>query len=289
MKNPNWDRYQIFLHVARQGGLSAAAAQTDLSPATIGRHMVELERQLGRALFVRSQGGYALTADGRQLAERLSEMEAAARAVEAWRADAAVPALVRIAAGTWNAWLIAENFPAIRNGRDRFRVDLHIAEQRASLSYRENDIGIRAFAPEELNLAAVPAGEVAYAAYQARNLQTVGPGNVLAVGPDDAVSAYLRFPHQKPDSIIVTVNRPRSLRDLALAGAGIAVLPCFVGDLEARLERVGDEIVELRHRQWIVMNNDDRHRKEIRTVADRMIKLFKAHAELFAGKRPNRS
>ena len=177
MKNPNWDRYQIFLHVARQGGLTAAASLTGLSPATIGRHMVELERQLGRALFVRSQGGYALTADGRQLTERLSEMEAAARAVEAWREDSAAPALVRIAAGTWNAWLIAENFPAIRSDRDLFRVDLYIAEQRASLSYRENDIGIRAFEPEELNLAAVPAGEVAYAAYQARNLQTVGPGN----------------------------------------------------------------------------------------------------------------
>ena len=34
------------------------------------------------------------------------------------------------------------------------------------------------------------------------------------------------------------------------------------------------------------MNNVDRHRREIRTVVDRMIKLLKSHAELFAGKRP---
>ncbi len=88
---------------------------------------------------------------------------------------------------------------------------------------------------------------------------------------------------------MATVNRPRSLRDLALAGAGIAVLPCFVGDLEPRLQRAGEEIVELRHRQWIVMNNDDRHRAEIRTVVDRMKKLLRSHADLFAGHRPSRT
>jgi hypothetical protein len=34
------------------------------------------------------------------------------------------------------------------------------------------------------------------------------------------------------------------------------------------------------------MNNADRHRREIRTVVDRMTRLLKSHSELFAGKRP---
>ena len=54
------------------------------------------------------------------------------------------------------------------------------------------------------------------------------------------------------------------------------------------LERAGEEIPALRHRQWIVMNNEDRHRKEIRTVVDRMTKLLRSHADVFAGKRPRR-
>ncbi len=40
------------------------------------------------------------------------------------------------------------------------------------------------------------------------------------------------------------------------------------------------------HRQWIVMNNEDRHRTEIRTVVDRMTKLLKSHADIFAGNDP---
>lgn len=221
--------------------------------------------------------------------EHLAELEAAARKVEAWRDGAAARALVRIVAGTWNGWLLTENFAAICTERDDFRIDLHIAEQRASLAHRETDIGIRAFEPEEGNLAAVMVGEVAYAAYRTSNSEDAGLCRWIAVDDENAISAYLRWPHEnRAEHVVVTVNRPRSLRDLALAGAGIAVLPCFVGDLEPRLERVGGEIEALRHRQWIVMNNDDRHRREIRTVVERMRKLMKAHADLFAGRRPNR-
>lgn len=58
MKNVAWDSYQLFLAVARHGGLTGASAVTALSPATLGRRMVEFEREIGRELFVRSQTGY---------------------------------------------------------------------------------------------------------------------------------------------------------------------------------------------------------------------------------------
>ncbi len=290
MKNITWDSYQLFLAVARQGGLTAAAEVTGLSAATLGRRMVELEQALGRELFLRSQTGYRLTADGSQLLEHLVELEAGSRRVEEWRRGTSGQSLVRISLGTWIAWLLCQNMSVIRTPRDDFRIDLHVAEHRARLAHRESDIGIRAFEPEEPNLAAIPAGEVAYAAYKARNREWLGPEPWVAVDDENAVSAYLRWPRQQAtDRIAVTVNRPRSLRDLIRAGAGLSVLPCFVGDLDPMLERAGEEIPELRHRQWIVMNNDDRHRSDIRMVADRLAKLLKSHRDVLAGKRPSTS
>lgn len=287
MKNMQWDAYQIFLAVARGGGLTGAAATTGFSPATLGRRMLELEHDTGRVLFVRRQTGYALTGDGRLLFDQLQEMEAAVRKVETWQQEISAPVLVRIAAGTWNAGLLSENFTALCSEKDNFRIDLFIAERRASLSHRGSDIGLRAFRPEEPNLAAVKAGTVAYAAYRLKGLNEAARDRWIAVSEEDAVSAYLRWPYETvAGRITVTVNRPRSLHDLVLAGAGTAVLPCFVGDRNARLERAGDDIPALRHEQWIVMNNEDRHRREIRTVIDRMTRLMKGHADLFAGKRP---
>jgi hypothetical protein len=52
------------------------------------------------------------------------------------------------------------------------------------------------------------------------------------------------------------------------------------------LERAGGTIEELREGQWIVMHNDDRHRREVRTVIDRIVALATAHAALFASERP---
>jgi len=108
----------------------------------------------------------------------------------------------------------------------------------------------------------------------------------LAVAEENAISAYLRWPHENHgNEIVVTVSRPTALLDLVLSGAGVAVLPCFVGDADARLAREGGEIELLRHSQWIVMNNDDRHRRDIRTVADRMTRLIKGHSDLYAGRK----
>lgn len=290
MKDIAWDAYQLFLAVARQGGLTAAAETTGLSAATLGRRMVELEQALGRELFLRSQTGYRLTSDGSQLLEHLAELEAGSRRIADWRGGTAGQSLVRISLGTWIAWLLCQNMSLIRTPRDEFRIDLNVAEQRARLSHREADIGIRAFEPEESNLAAMPAGEVAYASYKARNREWKGPEPWIAVDDENAVSAYLRWPRQQAaERVSVIVNRPRSLRDLIRAGAGVGVLPCFVGDLDPRLERAGNEIPELRHRQWIVMNNDDRHRSDVRAVADRLSRLLKSHRDVFAGKRPSSS
>ncbi|MBB3649536.1 DNA-binding transcriptional LysR family regulator [Rhizobium sp. BK619] len=288
MKNANWDSYQLFLQVARLGGLTGASTASGLSPATVGRRMLDLEQEVGRALFSRSQTGYRLTQDGQALLDHLQEMEAAARKVEAWRQSGEGGTTVRIAAGTWVAWLLTENFTAIRMPGDGFAISLTIGEARASLAYRESDIGIRAFEPEEANLAARRLGEVAYAVYIRRNAAETDE-RWIAVAEEEAISAYLRWPHANAAAgIVATVNRPRSLPDLVRAGAGKAVLPCFVGDLHPDLQRLGGELPELRHAQWIVMNAEDRRRPEIRTVADRMTKLIRSYADLFAGKRPSR-
>jgi DNA-binding transcriptional LysR family regulator len=290
MKNITWDAYQIFLAVARHGGLTGAAQASGLSPATVGRRVLDLEQGIGRQLFLRSQAGYRLTADGQALFEQLQAMDAVVRKVDGWRQEAHGSSVVRLMAGTWGTWLICENIQAIRSDRDGFRLDMSVSERRATLAHREHDVGIRAVLPDEPNLARRPAGEVAYAAYRQRNAPDGLAASWLAVSEEDAISSYLRWPHENAGAAIaVIVSRPRSLLDLVRSGAGQAVLPCFVGDLDPGLERAGDELKLLRHMQWIVTNSEDRHRRDIRTVSDRLYRLLKSHADLIAGKRPSRS
>jgi DNA-binding transcriptional LysR family regulator len=287
MKKIGWDAYEIFIAVARNGGLTGAAQVSGLSPATIGRRVLELEQSIGRILFARSQTGYALTTEGQMLFDQLKDMESAVRRVESWRMESSGAVTLRLAVGTWNARLVAENFRDLCSERDNFRVEMTVTESRAPLAHREHDVGLRAHPPEELNLASRLIGEVAYATYRAKSAPHYLPERWLAVTEADAISNYLRWPHEnRAGSIVVTVTRPRSLLDLVKAGTGNAILPCFIGDMEPGIERASDEIPELRHKQWVVTNNDDRARREIRTLADRLTKLLKAHQDLYAGKRP---
>ena len=59
-----WDDVRIFLAVARGGSLIAAGEQLAMSPASVARHVEDLERRLGVTLFLRSRSGYALSDAG---------------------------------------------------------------------------------------------------------------------------------------------------------------------------------------------------------------------------------
>ena len=85
------------------------------------------------------------------------------------------------------------------------------------------------------------------------------------------------------DRIGVRGNDPYSVRELVAAGAGLSVFPCFVGDSDKRLVRVASPITELYSEQWLVSHNEERHRPEVRRVADRIAALMKTHAALFRG------
>ena len=79
------------------------------------------------------------------------------------------------------------------------------------------------------------------------------------------------------------VSHPRTLLDLALRDIGQIVLPCFIGDREAGLERTGDIIPDLSHDQWLVVHAQDRDYKATRETVDRIVKTIKSHRDLFAG------
>lgn len=287
MKNISWDDLQVFAHVARTGGLSGAAAILSVSAPTIGRRMLALEQATGKSLFRRSRTGYELTDDGRMLLRRVQAMEASARPIEDWLAVGQDRPTVRISAGTWTANFIADNFARIWVPADPFRIGFKTTEARLDISHREIEIGIRNAPADGGNLASRPTVEVAFAPYVARNHPDPDGAEWVAVGSDEAITRSARWLLAQDDvSICAWANTPYTLRDLIRAGAGKGVMPCFSGDRDPQLMRVGPLIGELAETQYLVMHDDDRHRPEVRKVIDRLYALFRDHAELCRGDRP---
>ncbi|WP_194469686.1 LysR family transcriptional regulator [Bradyrhizobium sp. CCBAU 51753] len=61
---------RYFIGVAERGGFGAAASALNIAQSALSRHIKELERELGGALFTRTARGVAVTESGKVLLER---------------------------------------------------------------------------------------------------------------------------------------------------------------------------------------------------------------------------
>lgn len=284
MKSENWEDLRLFLQVARGGGLTAAAQVSGMSPPTIGRRMLALERALGRSLFHRSPTGYVLSVDGEALFERVKSMEDAARSIDEWQQEVLAMPIVSVATDTFMLRFVMRNMEDLWAADDRFRLCLKVDDGDIDLTHRAASIAVAARAPESGNVAARRSVSRCYRAYRAGTADNRAAGRWVSIGTDVASAPWLRWTFEHHDlPIEAWTNTPRALLDLALAGAGNTVLPCFVGDSESGLAPAGPPIDELRHDSWIVAHDDDRHRPEVRQVIDRLDALLKRSRSLFAG------
>ena len=284
MKDENWDDLRLFLHVAREGGLAGAADKTGISPPTIGRRMLALERSTGRALFIRAKTGYELAPDGLVLFDRVQGMQAAARSIADWREEVLSLPIVRIISDSAMSQFIGAQLPAIWRPDDAFRMCFKTRDGGIDLTYREADIALSAAPPQAGNVAARKSVEVAYAPYHAVGFDPGRFRNWVSLGTDVAVQAWERWVFEQPDRWITSwVNTPRMLFDVVAGGAGLGMLPCFIADRDKRLMRAGPIAAELGHPLWIVLHDDERHRGEVRQVVDRLVTLLQDHAGLFSG------
>lgn len=283
----SWDDLRLFLDVARLGGLTAATQTTGLSAATLGRRVTALEHQIGEPLFVRRQTGYELTQAGEELLRRAEEVEDAMQSVARWRDGNLGDRIVRVSAGTWTSVFISQHIGEIWHVSDGVRVELVTANEKVDIGRRAADIGLRSARPTEPYLAGRQIGKVAHALYAGRQLiNGVEAGMFVGVAGDAANLASARWlMAHHGDRIGVRGNDPHSVRELVAAGAGLSVFPCFAGDSDPRLVRVASIITELNQEQWLVSHHEERHRPEVRRVADRIAALMHRHAALFRGER----
>ncbi|MDR3471701.1 MAG: LysR family transcriptional regulator [Devosia sp.] len=281
----SWDDLRLFLDVARLGGLSAARSTTGLSAATLGRRITALEHEIGEPLFHRSQTGYQLTKAGRELLQRAEDVEQAMLAVSRWRDGNVGDRIVRISAGAWTSAFLSEQIGAIWHVDDGIRIELVTAFEKVDIGRRAADLGLRSERPTEPNLAGRRIGTMAHAIYAGRNLiNGVEAGLFVGVTGEAANVAFARWlMAHHGDRIGVRGNDVQTVRELVAAGAGLSVFPCFAADRDPRLVRVAAPIPELEAEQWLVSHHEERHRPEVRRIADRIVALMHAHAPLFRG------
>jgi DNA-binding transcriptional LysR family regulator len=262
---PDWKDLAYFAAIARTGGLAKAAQETGVSVATLSRRMKAFETSLGRRLFLHGADGYVLTSDGQALAEKMRLMEEAAQQITKWHTASEGPACVRISAGTWTAFDLAERLPTFWSASDAWVPEFLYSDTDLDIARREVDIGIRNRMPDQPWLARQQIGTVEYAVYGADETVSgwIGPAWKATLVPS---SEWIKQNHG--NDIVTKANSPHLAAALARAGIGRVVLPTFTGRRIAGLMSLSDPIAELGHAQWLVSHHDARKEPPIRAALD---------------------
>ena len=168
----DWSLVQSFLAALDQGSLLGAARTLNASQPTIGRHVAELESQLGVVLFERTGRGLLPTEAALRLAGSARAMQAGAdqlaRSVSG--AEAGVSGTVRITASQPVACMLLPPLLArMRLELPEVQVELVASNEVSNLLRREADIALRMVQPTQASLVARRIGKVTLGTYAHRD------------------------------------------------------------------------------------------------------------------------
>ncbi len=160
----DWSLVRSFLAVLEQGSLLAAARHLQSSQPTIGRHVTELESQLGLVLFERTGRGLLPTEAALRLAEsaRAMQLGADALARSVMGADHAISGTVRITASQpVSCYVLPPLLAQMRLSLPDVQVELVSSNAVSNLLQREADIAVRMVQPKQATVIARRVGKVA--------------------------------------------------------------------------------------------------------------------------------
>lgn len=264
MKEKTVDQLWSHLHwltvLHQQGSFTAAAARLNVSKAAMSQHIAELEAAAGVALVQRTTRSVRLTEAGERLVAQTREpFERIATSLAGVRDRAGAPqGLLRVTAPVaFSRQQLVPRLPAFLQAHPGVQLELDMSDRLRPLAMDGYDLAVRhtnappethvawalcatrvvlVASPAYLALHGAPASPADLAGHPALHYPRSQGGNLGATwtfvraapatrrrGANAAQAALVTVPITGP----LAANNSESLRDAAIAGLGVALLPDF--------------------------------------------------------------
>jgi DNA-binding transcriptional LysR family regulator len=290
MQPSDWNEYQAFLAIARTGLLGRAALAMGVDATTVGRQLRRLEARLGTTLFEQTREGQVLTETGEALLISVEAMAAAAAAItERTSGEDGPSGTIRISVSEgFGSWFIARHIPGLLAAHSRIALDLVANSGFLNPSKREADIAVVLSRPKAGPVITRKLSDYALRLYASPDyLAAAGlPGKpselsrgyrLVGYIPDLIYAPELLYLDEIHAGLTATVRSSsvNAQHQLLAAGAGIGVLPCFIGDADPGLVPVLPAQRILRS-FWLVTHKDNHQLAKIVAVKEWLIGLVTA-------------
>ena len=280
----NWDDLRYFHAVARAGTLSGAARLLGVDNATVGRRLAALEDALQVRLVERLPRAARLTPLGEQVRDQAAAMEdnalAIARSVLAARAQehgkvviTAPPVLAR--------HFLAPNLRSLSQRHPLVQLSILSEAHVVSLARLDADLALRLTPPVDDSDIARKIGRMPFGLYATIDYPHAGvpaAWEFIAYTARQADFAHLRWLYEVIGGrrVVCEVTDLGNQYEAACSGIGVAGLPCFIGDADARLQRLPDAHATLSLDIWIALHPDRRDDKLVKNAMREIVALVGA-------------
>lgn len=292
----NWDDLRYFLAIARTNSLSAAGRHLNVSQPTVSRRLAGMEERFGVRLFDRTGNGYELSVPGADIFEAVQNVEEDINGIDRKISgrDRRLTGPLRITCTEVMANLYLT--PHLMRFLDEHpEIDLSIlcTFQHLSLSRREADVAIRMTYQPPDTLVGRRLADTALCVYATSDggPWRDGDGENLPrdwIGWQDETYNRMLIAEPFPEARIRhRTDDMQTMRSMARAGMGAAVLPCYMADPDPGLRRVIEKpMTENAPDLWILSHPDVRRVARIRVFTEFIAQAILADRDLFEGRRP---
>ena len=90
-------------------------------------------------------------------------------------------------------------------------------------------------------------------------------------------------------TVALRVDSLTALCHAAIAGMGVAALPCYLGDTMRGLRRVRGPVPEMATELWVLTHEDLKRTARIRALTDWLVERLSRDRDLLVGRRPLRA
>jgi DNA-binding transcriptional LysR family regulator len=276
----NWSDIEVFLAVARNGTLGAAARRLGQSQPTMGRRIRALEEALQQTLFQRTPEGFVLTDEGAAVLASAERMEEEALAFErgVQGSGGMLDGALRVSASDWfGLHLLTPVCVEMALRHPKVTIEVLTDARLLSLGRREADLVVRIVPFDEPDVVQRKLMHVPYALYACRD-RPATPGSDEAVSLIAMDAGFGEMPDVAwlrgmfPKGRIVFRSNSRHVQAAACASnVGLAVLPCPLGDLHPGLRRAAFPHAPPGRDVWLGFHRDLRRLPRLRTLVDLLV------------------
>jgi len=282
----DWDDLRYVLSIARQGSLSGAATSLGVTRTTVGRRLRAIESGMGVRLFDRTRAGFIPTAAGEDMRDVAESVETDVLSLEGrvLGRDVQLEGKLRVSTVDIQFTCFQEAFASFVTRYPRVELTLSMSNEAVDLTRRDADVALRLTNSPPEHLIGRKVADVRYAAYGSRGLvERVGEHAPYAAFPwlhlDERMNprrldAWLAR-NAPAATIAMRLDSASAIREAVRTGIGIQLLPCYDGDADPNLVRIGP-VQDDPHGLWLLTLPELRTSSRVRAFMNHMVEALRA-------------